>query len=430
MLKVGLKKKILAVKIKLVLILKIIIFPPLKIVKNYLKSNFKDLHETSFALLLTTFGNLITGYFMGVYSSNLALIPALLILIPGAIDMRGNIFGAFGSRLGSYLHLGQIEPYFKRTKLLDQNILSSFSLSFFMSLLLAFTSSIFAKILNIPYSFIDLSLISLFAGLISGFIMVILTVLTAFLTYRRGWNPDNLTSPLITLFGDIFTLPFLFISANFVLRSGHMLRNVLFIFFIVLTILFLLISLYSKPHTKRILIESIPVFIFCGILSTSSGSILSTRIESLIQIAGIFTLIPAFLEDGGALGGILSANFSSWLHLGTLESKFSPSKKIIIKFLNTHIVGILPFSLIGILTYGLNSLLNLPTPSMANLFLVSLLAGEFLILMANLLTFFLSIITYKAKLNPDNVVIPLVTSFMDILGSFSLILFLILFGII
>jgi len=430
MLKVGLKKKILAVKIKLVLVLKIIIFSPLKIIKNYLKSNFKDLHETSFALLLTTFGNLITGYFMGVYSSNLALIPALLILIPGAIAMRGNIFGAFGSRLGSYLHLGQIEPYFKRSKLLDQNILSSFSLSFFMSLLLAFTSSIFAKILNIPYSFIDLSLISLFAGLISGFIMIIPTVLTTFLTYRRGWNPDNLTSPLITLFGDIFTLPFLFISANFVLRFGHMLRNVLFIFFIVLTILFLLISFYSKPHTKRILIESIPVFIFCGILSTSSGSILSTRIESLIQIAGIFTLIPAFLEDGGALGSILSANFSSWLHLGTLESKFSPSKKIIIKFLNTHIVGILPFSLIGILTYGLNSLLDLPTPSIKSLFLVSLLAGEFLILMVNLLTFFLSIITYKVKLNPDNVVIPLVTSFMDILGSFSLILFLILFGII
>ncbi|MCK4637480.1 MAG: magnesium transporter, partial [Methanomicrobia archaeon] len=185
MLKVSLKKEILVIKIKLVLILKIIILPPLKIIRNYLKSNFKDLHETSFALLFTTFGNLFTGYFMGVYSSNLALIPALLILIPGAIAMRGNIFGAFGSRLGSYLHLGQIEPYFKRTKLLDQNILSSFSLSFFMSLLLAFTSSIFAKILNIPYNVIDLSLISLFAGVISGVIMIIPTVLTAFLTYRR-----------------------------------------------------------------------------------------------------------------------------------------------------------------------------------------------------------------------------------------------------
>ena len=430
MLKVSLKKEILVIKIKLVLILKIIILPPLKIIRNYLKSNFKDLHETSFALLFTTFGNLFTGYFMGVYSSNLALIPALLILIPGAIAMRGNIFGAFGSRLGSYLHLGQIEPYFKRTKLLDQNILSSFSLSFFMSLLLAFTSSIFAKILNIPYNVIDLSLISLFAGVISGVIMIIPTVLTAFLTYRRDWNPDNLTSPLITLFGDIFTLPFLFVSASFIMKLSYMVRNVLFIFFIFLTILFLLLSFYSKPYSKRILIESIPVFIFCSILGALSGGILSTRIESLIQIAGIFTLIPAFLENGGALGGILSANFSSWLHLGTLESRFSPSKKVIIKFFSMHIVGILPFSLIGILAYGLNSLLNLPTPSIKSLFLVSLLAGEFLIVMVNLLTFFLSVITYKTKLNPDNIVIPLVTSFMDILGSFSLIFFLILFGII
>ena len=430
MLRVGLRKNILTLGIKTVSMINLIITPPSRALKDYLRNNLKDLHETSFALLLTTSGNILTGYFMGAFSSKLAVIPSLLILIPGSIDMRGNIFGAFGSRLGSYLHLGQIEPYFRRTKLLDQNILSSFSLSFFMSLLLAFISSIFSRALGIAYSVVDLSLISILAGLISGAIMVVITILTAFITYRRGWNPDNLESPLITLFGDMFTLPFLFISADIIMRFSFTIRNIIFFIFIGLTVLFLLISLYSKPYSRRIIMESVPVFIFCGILSTTSGSILSTRIESLVQMAGLFTVIPAFLEDGGALGGILSANFSSWLHLGSIDPKFFLSRRVLTKFLNTHLVGIIPFSLIGILAYGLNILLDLPAPSLKSLFIVCLVAGEFLILVVNFLTFFLSVLTYRIKLNPDNVVIPLITSFMDIIGSFSLILFLILFDII
>ncbi|MEA1993815.1 MAG: magnesium transporter [Euryarchaeota archaeon] len=418
------------VRIKIISILKALFLPPLTAVKDYFTSNSNDLWETSLALMLTTCCNLLTGYFMGVYSSNLEIIPALLILIPGAIAMRGNIFGAFGSRLCSYLHLGQIEPYLKRTRFLNQNILSSFSLSFFMSFFLAVLSGICARALDIPYSIVDLVLISSIAGMISGIIMILPTVLTAFLTYRRGWNPDNFEVPLITLCGDIITLPLLFLSASFIPTLSYIIKDVFFIAFLLLAVFFMVFGLITKPYSRRILAGSVPVFVFCGVLSVLSGGILSIKIEGFIQIVGILTLIPAFLEDGGALGGILSANFSSLLHLGVLKPTLLPSKKVVIKFFNMHIVGIVPFSLLGILFYGLNVLLNLPTPSAKSLFLLSLCAGEFLILMVNFLSYFFSIVTYRAKLDPDNVVIPLVTSFMDILGSFSLILFLILLNII
>ncbi len=430
MLKVDIKEFILKEKIILFSILKKIFSPPSTFMKSYFISNSKDLRETSFALLFTTFGNLLTGYFMAVYSSKLAVIPALLILIPGAIAMRGNIFGAFGSRLGSYLHLGQIEPYFKKTTILSQNIISSFSLSFFMSLFLAGMAGIAANVLHIPYNFIDLAVISLLAGVISGVFMLFPTILIAFLSFRRGWNPDNLEAPLITLFGDILTLPFLFLSANFVLKITPVLRYVFFTAFILLSVIFLLLGLRTKPYSREIVMESLPVFLFCGVLSAISGSILSTKVEGLVQIAGIFTLIPAFLENGGALGGILSANFSSWLHLGVVDPTILPSKKVGIKFLNTHLVGLVPFSLLGILVYGVNSLLAIPTPSLETLFWLTVVAGESLILMVNLLTHFLSVVTHRAQLNPDNVVIPLITSFMDVLGSFSLMLFLVLFGVI
>ncbi|MEE8359107.1 MAG: hypothetical protein V3R82_06830, partial [Candidatus Hydrothermarchaeales archaeon] len=64
-------------------------------------SILRDFKESFFALFLVTIGNLITGTIMGVSTSRLVLLPALIVLIPGAIAMRGNNFASLGSRLGT-----------------------------------------------------------------------------------------------------------------------------------------------------------------------------------------------------------------------------------------------------------------------------------------------------------------------------------------
>lgn len=45
--------------------------------------------------------------------------PGLLVLIPGAIGMRGNIFGSFASRLSTALHIGIIDPKFNHSEELN-----------------------------------------------------------------------------------------------------------------------------------------------------------------------------------------------------------------------------------------------------------------------------------------------------------------------
>ncbi len=393
----------------------------------------RDFKESFLALFLVTLGNLITGTIMGVSTSRFVLLPALMVLIPGAIAMRGNNFASLGSRLGTYLHTGQIDPSFRRTRILDENIFSAFLLTLLMSLYLGILASILADIVGVPVSILTMATISILGGVISAFFLLWITVVIAFLSYRNGWDPDNLTSPFITLAGDMLTLPILFLAMDIVLKLPRGVTEKIFWFFIVLTLVGLIFSVLrasKMPYSKKILIESTPIFIIGGLLSTSSGLILVKKLEAIIGVAGILTLIPAFLEDGGAIGGILAAKFSTGLHLGSIEYRILPDIDSVVLFLFAHVLGAFIFLLIGTFSYFINVVIGLQTPPLSVMVIGSVIAGEALILIMNFLVYYLSMISYRVGLDPDNVVIPLITSVMDVLGVACLVGTVMFMGII
>ncbi len=65
-------------------------------------------------LIISSVGDLAAGATLGFMTDTLALLPGLMVLIPPAIGMRGNIFGALGSRLGTSMHVGTFELSLKR----------------------------------------------------------------------------------------------------------------------------------------------------------------------------------------------------------------------------------------------------------------------------------------------------------------------------
>ena len=58
------------------------------------------------ALLVSSGGDLLAGLTLGSITGTLQELPGLLVLVPAAIGMRGNVFGALGSRLGTAIHSG------------------------------------------------------------------------------------------------------------------------------------------------------------------------------------------------------------------------------------------------------------------------------------------------------------------------------------
>jgi len=175
----------------------------------------KDLVKQSLPLLiLCGLGGLVAGSTLGVMTDLLVDIPGLIVIIPAIIAMRGNISTTLGSRLGSAYHLGVINAENIWNEELKQNVIGSLVLSLLVSItigILAYvTTIIFFDISPNP---VKLIIIVLIAGVVSGAILTLLTIVIIFAVFKRGYDPDNITGPALATFGDIITMLSIFGSA-------------------------------------------------------------------------------------------------------------------------------------------------------------------------------------------------------------------------
>ena len=74
------------------------------------------------SLIIAAIADLVAGLFLKSMEEYIILIPGMMIMIYSAIGMRGNIFGAMGSRLGTSMHMGTFKMSFKKNSVLRSNI--------------------------------------------------------------------------------------------------------------------------------------------------------------------------------------------------------------------------------------------------------------------------------------------------------------------
>ena len=94
-----------------------------------LRSDAAGVRAGFYALLLSSGGDLVAGLTLGSITGTLESLPGLLVLVPAAIGMRGNVFGALGSRLGTAVHTGTFRMSGRRDTLVGQNLAASLSRS-------------------------------------------------------------------------------------------------------------------------------------------------------------------------------------------------------------------------------------------------------------------------------------------------------------
>ena len=289
---------------------------------DFLKEHESIIKESLIALLICAIGDLIAGIILGKMTFFLETFPGLLVIIPGAIGMRGNIFGSFASRLSSNLHIGIISPKFEFSQDLNYNIFSSFVLTLVLSLFLGIIAKILCVLLHQPsMDLIDFILISIVAGIISNLIMLPITMFVSFKSFEHGWDPDNITSPIIAAFGDLFTLPAIILSVfilNFI-SFNFIVKDVVLIMLLI-TIVVSFIHCYKLSYeTNAILKQSTPVLLLCSFLGGAAGGILNSAVETLLTNPSLLTLVPLFSGESGSLISILGARLSSGLHSGLIE---------------------------------------------------------------------------------------------------------------
>ena len=388
--------------------------------------NRSTINQSLIALLICAIGDLCAGIILGNMTFFIKTYPGILILIPGAIGMRGNIFGSFASRISTNLHIGTLEPEFKRSDILNINLASSFILTMVLSLYLA----IFAKIISMIFglksiSLMDFILISLVAGIISSLIMLTLTVFISIKSYKGGWDPDNITTPLVAAFGDLLTLPCIIASLLILelMNLNLFIKNIIFIILIISLIILFIYGLYTNKYVKTILKQSTPTLILCSFLGIFAGTVLDSFASILLNNPTILTLVPLFSGESGNLVSILGARLSSALHAGLIEAEFKFNEAVRNNFIIIILLCLIVYPFIAILADITSLLLNIEAFSILHLILISLISGLVLIPIMIIIVFVIGIYSFKKGLDPDNVIIPISTSLTDALSNSLLILF-------
>jgi len=377
------------------------------------------------ALMISSIGDLLAGATLGFMTNTLELLPGLMILIPPAIGMRGNVFGALGSRLGTAMHIGTFELSLKKGSLLRQNMESSLILTMIMSLLMGILAKVVSELLGIEsISISDFVFISVLGGVLAGLVLVMFNLLVAFIGFRRNWDIDNISAPIITAAGDVVTLPMLFVSAIIVQQSWVdliQLTDFAFVIFLAVTAMLLYFSFRTREgELRRIVIQSTPVLSLCIILDIIAGVTIENQLESLIVLPALLVLIPPFLEDANALGGILTSRLASLLHMGVLEPRRIPGRMALENFAIIYVFSIWVFVLVGISAHVVSLLLGLSSPGLLTMIILSLIAGIITVTILNLISYYVAVYTYRFALDPDDHSIPLTSSAIDSVGAAAL----------
>ena len=386
--------------------------------------------QSLFALSLGLVASLIAGLTLGAMSSTLEDLPGLLVLVPAAIGMRGTIFGALGSRLGTAVHTGTLRFTRRRDTVLGQNVAAAAVLTVSTSVALA----VLAKGVAVGFglsdtiSVVDFMVISLVGGVLASVLVLVFTVALAAGSARFGWDPDNVMAPLVTAVGDLVTLPLLYLAT--LLLGFGLLDDLIAVVGVVVAIGALVATFRSRQRLLRQIVrESIPVVLVAGTLSLVAGLTLEGQLAELAEYPALLALVPPFLASAGSLGGILSNHLTSKLHLGVMAPTGWPGREARGDIMRVYALALPIFALASLVADLAAVVVDLRSPGPLDLVLIALLGGLLATTAAVLVAYSSAVASFRVGLDPDNVAIPMVTSSIDLVGSLSFVIAVTIVGV-
>jgi len=252
-----------------------------------------------------------------------------------------------------------------------------------------------------------------------------ITVGVSFLSFRRGLDPDIVVYPVMSTVADII-VTFCYVLTLNIFSLGHMGYYAVGFFDIVFfsVVIFVLLKSMHENQFVKIIKESFVTLILVAFIVNVTGSILTKISEVVGSKPEVYTVYPALIATVGSVGAVTGSTATTKLALGTLKSSFKSIKEHKIEIGGAWMASFLMFTL-----YFLVPLFRgMPLPELlkfvGSLYLTNILA----VLCIVIISFLVSILTFRKGWDPDNFVIPIESSLADTLTSVSLLLTLSIFS--
>jgi mgtE-like transporter len=396
---------------------------------GYWRTERRTLRQGLVALALSTVAGFLAGLTLSSITGTLDALPGLLVLIPASVGMRGTVFGAMGARLATATHAGTFEVTLAKGSVLRRNveagIASSILSSFYLAVMAKLVASAFGES---TISLWDMVTISVIGGTLGSAAILFVTVGLAAASYRRGWDLDAVSTPMVTAIGDMVTLPTLFLATLVVRNAGANAVAAVACTLLALAALVWVITSANRS-VRRILAEMIPMILLVPIFDVFAGALLEARRPSLEAVPALLILIPPFVSQAGAVGGILSSRLSSKLQLGVITPRGRPEPPALVDGTIVIVFGVAVFTFIGLAGTGVAAIAGVTHPGLTTMTATTLFAGLLALPVLLVTAYYLAVATARFGLDPDNTGVPTLTSMMDLVGVACLLFVLSVSGV-
>ncbi|MPY92093.1 MAG: hypothetical protein GEV08_03215 [Acidimicrobiia bacterium] len=357
-------------------------------------------------------------------------LPGLLVLVPAAIGLRGNVFSALGNRLSTSIHVGTFRFSARRDSILVQNLAAALVLTIGMSLLLAVAARVLAVALAVPgaASLGNLALVSILGGTLASLVVLAATLTLTLGAVRYEWDLDNLVAPVVSTLGDVVTLPALWLAAELV--GVRVLAPSLTWLLVLGTMVAMAVTWRSRLGLLRQIIrQSLPVLTAAALLSTLAGLTLQQQLDTFLDYKALFLLELAFVSSIGALGGIFSSRLATAFQLGTIEPVGVPGRAARVAGLGVLALAAPVMVLNAVGAELVAGLFGQSSPGLGSMLALSLVAGAIVMVFVCGVAYFGTLAAYRVGLDPDTYGVPVVTSSVDFGGALVFVVTIVSLGI-
>jgi mgtE-like transporter len=385
-------------------------------------------------LIALSFNNisLLAGGFISLFTPQFREAPWILALFPPILTIRGGIGGIFSGNLATMLHLGLIVPRIRGNTEVYGHLVSA---SFVISVIDTLVMGVFAFLFNLVLGRATLNQAFVFtvvppvACVMALALSIPLTSIIAILAFRRGLDPDILVYPILASINDVLVTG-AFVATIFMVLAGGWFLQLLVGLFVAVLILAGVLA-YRCRHVEffhQTIREGTTVVILSSLFGSVNGYFLSSMSTSLQKYPGIMVLYPAITNALGNIGSILGSTKTTSLALGYIKSVAEEVRSAASTIFQIEAVAFVMHLVFGIMTYLIVSS-TIPEVSLIMLIGVALLSNLMSFLLISLFALATAQQAFKRGLNPDNVVIPFITTVSDTVATVTVICSLTILGI-
>ncbi len=389
-----------------------------------------DAGQSLAALAFSAVTSVVAGLTLASQQARFDELPGLLLFIPAAIGLRGNVFGPLGSRFSTNIQMGTFSWSLRSDTVLGQNLIAVLVNSLAASLGISVLAELLALFIGndrvSPIGFSDFVVAGVLGGVVASIVVLGFTLALALAAVRLDLDLDNVVAPMVTAASDLITLPALVFSLVLV-RRGNTTMLVASALTIATLVLCLWLYRSGLQMARRIVGESLPVLIAAGSLSLLAGVAIEAAEGRLSWV--LLVLLPGYLGTAGALGGILANRLSTKVHLGIVQFSLVPTNEARSDMAFTAALAAPIFALLAVIVELTAAVADRGSPGLFSLLLVAVTGGLAATFVVLAVAYYGTLATVRFGLDPDNIGIPLVTASLDVVGAVTLVAAVVFWGV-